>query len=107
MVHQELGRDASRRACVACRSATVATQSVIVSTSKYRWRRFWCRREGSLGLDLDGYLSDPECYGWNQSQGVVDFSQVASDRCAVLLGEPGMSCVRQDGVAEAIRVIVI
>jgi len=58
---------------------------------EYGWERFWCPRDGSLRLDLDGFLADPTGkYGKAYNPDSVPFSEIDSTRCLVLIGEPGM-----------------
>src|SRR6185312_15455624 len=79
-------------------------QRVVMTRRKYEWRRFWCRREGNLQLDFQGYLADPEGDGWiRQTDDVVEFSKLSSTPCVVLLGEPGMgkSTAVSDGLERA------
>lgn len=53
--------------------------------------RYWCPRDGSLGLDQQGYLTDPsQKYGAHLNPQVRTFDQIAETRCLVLLGEPGI-----------------
>lgn len=56
-----------------------------------RTHRFWCRREGVLGLDEHAFLVDPEDGppGW-PDPGLVRLADEAGRDCLVLLGEPGM-----------------
>lgn len=53
--------------------------------------RYWCPREGSLGLDKQGYLNDPtQKYGEHYNPHIRTFGQIAAVPCLILLGEPGI-----------------
>ncbi|MCA9029807.1 MAG: hypothetical protein KDA69_01280 [Planctomycetaceae bacterium] len=57
----------------------------------YDWKRFWCPRDASYGIDEDGFLFDPE----GENRAVVHpyvrpLSTFARFPCLVMLGEPGI-----------------
>ena len=52
--------------------------------------RFWCAREGAFALDAAGYLADPSAtFSGNANPNIVSSVDLLTDRCLVLLGEPG------------------
>src|SRR5437762_2763080 len=56
----------------------------------YKWKRFWCPREGHLNLSDGGFLIDPAGeYGSSLNPDVVSYDKIQSTPCLVLLGEPG------------------
>ncbi len=58
---------------------------------KYRWKRFWCPRDGVINLSDGGFLFDPEAeYSSYLARDVVPFEQIAHQPCLALLGEPGI-----------------
>jgi len=62
-----------------------------MSESTCNWKRFWCRREGRIILDDDGYLSDPDSgMGALFNPDVVPFEKMRSTPCLILLGEAGI-----------------
>jgi predicted NACHT family NTPase len=62
-----------------------------MQTQSYKWKRFWCPREGSLSLHDGGYLVDPEGpYGQHWNADLHPFDSIAVSTCLVMLGEPGM-----------------
>jgi predicted NACHT family NTPase len=57
----------------------------------YKWKRFWCPRDGSIALTHDGYLEDPDTpWGRIQNPEVASFESISDVPCLVMLGEPGM-----------------
>ncbi len=57
----------------------------------YRWRRFWCPRQGHIVLTGGGFLLDPETeHGHLYNRDVVPFERIHEKPCLVLLGEPGI-----------------
>ena len=57
----------------------------------YRWRRFWCPRDGKIDLSDRGYLSDPEAdYGRYANSSLLGFEGIGLKPCLALLGEPGI-----------------
>ncbi len=57
----------------------------------YSWKRFWCPRQGVVGLSDDGFLYDPESDSFKYiNSNVVSFESISSTPCLVLLGEPGI-----------------
>jgi hypothetical protein len=57
----------------------------------YRWRRFWCARDGRIDLSDRGYLSDPETeYGRYANSSLLGFEEIGLKPCLALLGEPGI-----------------
>lgn len=60
-------------------------------TQIYKWKRFWCPREGKINLSDGGYLYDPDSYyGKIMNPNLVSFEAIADVPCLVLLGEPGI-----------------
>ena len=58
---------------------------------KYPWKRFWCSPEGSLHIDHDGFLSDPEHeYAKYFNSDARSFEEIKPVPCLILLGEPGI-----------------
>lgn len=55
----------------------------------YPWRRFWCPREGSYRLSVDGFLEDVGARYRRFTQ-VKTFSEIADTPVLILLGEPGI-----------------
>lgn len=57
----------------------------------YNWKRFWCRRDGLINLDDNGFLYNPESeYSIYHSTDVVPFSNLEKYPCLVLLGSAGV-----------------
>ena len=57
----------------------------------YKWRRFWCPREGRYSLADGGYLVDPTTEtGKLEQEDVCSFEDVSQVQCLILLGEPGI-----------------
>lgn len=62
-----------------------------LSTIRYDWKRFWCPREGSIALDRDGFLIDPnELPHEFVRTDAVSFDVIKKAPCLLLLGEPGI-----------------
>src|SRR2546428_2108930 len=56
----------------------------------YKWKRFWCPRDGNLNLGDGGFLVDPDGeYGSALNPDVVSFDKIQGTSCLILLGEPG------------------
>ncbi|MBI4650445.1 hypothetical protein HY745_03990, partial [Candidatus Desantisbacteria bacterium] len=56
----------------------------------FPWKRFWCTRGGSMSLDDNGFLIDPESEDAQYyNDGVVSFEKIQKTPCLILLGEPG------------------
>jgi hypothetical protein len=62
--------------------------SVLAGKKNYGWRRFWCLRDGSLNLDYDGFLADPD--GSYVKSELRPLAELSNRPCLALLGEPGM-----------------
>jgi len=57
----------------------------------YKWKRFWCPREGKISLSDRGYLYYPaSALGEFYKADLVPFRHIADVPCLVLLGEPGI-----------------
>ena len=56
----------------------------------YDWTRYWCARDGTIALSDGGFLVQPGGELFESAQDVVPFSSIATKRCLVLLGEPGV-----------------
>ncbi|MEQ8168730.1 MAG: hypothetical protein ABRQ38_07510 [Candidatus Eremiobacterota bacterium] len=57
----------------------------------YKWKRFWCPREGNLNLSDGGYLYDPDSeWGKIYNPDIVSFEAIIDVPCLVLIGEPGI-----------------
>ncbi len=58
----------------------------------YKWKRFWCPRDGKINLGDDGYLYDLDSasYRYHENAYLVTFQEIADVPCLVLLGEPGI-----------------
>ncbi|OGV08813.1 MAG: hypothetical protein C4517_08895 [Stygiobacter sp.] len=57
----------------------------------YKWKRFWCPRDGQISFDINGFLYDPESeYRVYAKQDAQPFEEFQMYPCIVLLGEPGM-----------------
>src|ERR1700737_3745214 len=56
----------------------------------YDWKRFWVRREGSMPLEDDGFLLDPEGPIGRFHPDVQPFEGLGQTPCLALLGEPGI-----------------
>jgi hypothetical protein len=57
----------------------------------YKWKRFWCPREGNLNLSDGGYLYNPDSeWGKISNPDIVAFEAIIDVPCLVLLGEPGI-----------------
>ena len=49
------------------------------SQEDYKWKRFWCSREGSINFDSAGYLADPDVpYGYASNPDVVTLDSISS-----------------------------
>lgn len=57
----------------------------------YRWKRFWCPRNGSINLIDGGFLADPDArYGSHLNPDLRPFGEISQLPCLALLGEPGI-----------------
>jgi predicted ATPase len=57
----------------------------------FPWKRFWCSRTGTISLNDNGFLLDPESeYAHYYHKDVVAFEKIQKTPCLVLLGEPGV-----------------
>ena len=57
----------------------------------YKWKRFWCPREGSYSLADQGFLADPEAeYGQEFNPDLTTFDRLQGVPCLAMLGEPGI-----------------
>ena len=57
---------------------------------QYKWKRFWCPRDGNLNLADSGFLIDPDGeYGASFNPDVTSFDKIRDTPCLILLGEPG------------------
>lgn len=57
----------------------------------FPWKRFWCSRTGTISLNDNGFLLDPESeYAHYYHKDVVAFEEIQKTPCLVLLGEPGV-----------------
>lgn len=57
----------------------------------FQWNRFWCKPEGLIGLDDDGFLLDPELKDMLfRKTDAVPFYDLENIQCLILLGEPGI-----------------
>src|ERR1700674_1694356 len=62
----------------------------VTKPATYKWKRFWCPREGQLNLGDDGFLVDPDGeYGSILNTDIRSFDKIKDTPCLVLLGEPG------------------
>ena len=57
----------------------------------YDWKRFWCRRDGFINLDDNGFLSDPvlENSIYHPTD-VVPFNKIGNYPCLIILGSAGV-----------------
>ena len=56
----------------------------------FRWKRFWCSRTGTISLNDNGFLVDPESeYAHYYNKDVVAFETIQKTPCLILLGELG------------------
>jgi hypothetical protein len=57
----------------------------------FLWKRFWCKPEGTIGLDDNGFLLDPELKDiLYKETDVVSFKNIEKIQCLILLGQPGI-----------------
>lgn len=64
-----------------------------MNDKRYNWQRFWCPQDGGYQLDFEGFLADPESESalfWNKNLKPLSASSINSNRCLILLGEPGI-----------------
>ena len=55
----------------------------------FKWKRFWCSRTGTISLNDNGFLFDPESeYAHYYNKDVVAFETIQKTPCLILLGEP-------------------
>lgn len=72
-------------------SDILGSAEILVTQILYPWKRFWCRRGGTISLADQGFLLDPESeYAKYYTTDVVSFEAIANIQCLVLLGEPGI-----------------
>lgn len=57
---------------------------------KINWKRYYCERGGSISLNDDGFMQDPEGAAFFYHKGVVSFQEIEQKSCLILLGEPGI-----------------
>lgn len=62
----------------------------MVNSTRYDWKRFWCPREGSIALERDGFLLDPDELPKYVRTDAVSFDVIKTTPCLLLLGEPGI-----------------
>lgn len=55
----------------------------------FQWKRFWCSRAGTISLNDNGFLTNPESeYAHYYNTDVVAFEAIQKIPCLILLGEP-------------------
>ena len=59
--------------------------------TRYKWKRFWCPRDGNCSLSDEGYLFDPEGEpGSRLNPELISLPALSDRRFLILLGEPGI-----------------
>lgn len=57
----------------------------------YSWKRYWCKREGTIIYDDFGYVVEPQNFLLhNFETDLVTFESIDHYPCLILLGEPGI-----------------
>jgi hypothetical protein len=60
-----------------------------MSDPRFKWRRFWHRRDSAIAYDQDGYFLAPSVGQRESNPNALSFDLIAPVHCLVLLGEPG------------------
>lgn len=71
----------------------------------YNWKRLWVSREGNLGFDADGFVTDPlDDPLWTRllKTDIIQIENILAQNCLILLGEPGIGKSHAIKEAEAI-----